>query len=332
MSAAYASRYEAVFLCSHPKGPKMSYTAAAKYMKKSKTFISKWVKRYLEVKNVDDLPNRGTKSKTTKTEDKLILREFEKNPRLSLRSGQAVLCRKGLKLSCDTIRRRLLANNVKFRSTIKKPLLSEKHVTKRLAWANENLNRDWDNVIFSDETSFWAHTFITHTWCTHANKLLQRTVKHPVKVHVWGCFSKQGFGTLHVFTDNLNAAKMVKIYQRALLPSAQRWFIRNNKHWLLQEDNDPKHRSRHCTAWKEENQIDVLDWPSQSPDANPIENVWAIMKIKLRGKKLNTIKKLIRQIRLVWRSLSRDYAITLVESMPRRCKLIIDNGGDWTPY
>ena len=51
MSAAYVSRYEAVFLCSHPKGPKMSYGAAAKYMKKSKAFVSKWVKRYSEVKN-----------------------------------------------------------------------------------------------------------------------------------------------------------------------------------------------------------------------------------------------------------------------------------------
>jgi len=40
MSAAYASRYEAMFLCLYPKGPKMSYRAAAKYMKKSNTFVS----------------------------------------------------------------------------------------------------------------------------------------------------------------------------------------------------------------------------------------------------------------------------------------------------
>jgi len=66
-----------------------------------------------------------------------------------------------------------------------------------------------------------------------------------------------------------------------------------NENWLLQENNDPKHRSL-CTAWKQEN--DVLDWPSQSPDANPIENVWALMKFKLRGKKIWTVKQLFRQI------------------------------------
>jgi len=47
-----------------------------------------------------------------------ILWVLEKNPRLSLRGGQAVLRKKGLKISCDTIRRRLLAHEVKFRSTI----------------------------------------------------------------------------------------------------------------------------------------------------------------------------------------------------------------------
>jgi len=44
-----------VFVCLHLKEPKMSYRAVAKYMKKSKTFVSKWIKHYSDVKN-DDLP------------------------------------------------------------------------------------------------------------------------------------------------------------------------------------------------------------------------------------------------------------------------------------
>jgi len=56
--------------------------------------------------------------------------------------------------------------------------------------------------------------------------------------------------------------------------------MRKNETWLLQEDNDPKHRSCFRTAWKQENNIDILDWPLQSPDAN----VWAFMKFKLRQK------------------------------------------------
>jgi len=59
MSVAYLSRYEAVFLCLHPKELKLSYGAAIKY-KKLKTFVSKWMKRYFTVKNVDDLSDSGS--------------------------------------------------------------------------------------------------------------------------------------------------------------------------------------------------------------------------------------------------------------------------------
>ncbi|KOC61440.1 hypothetical protein WH47_06075, partial [Habropoda laboriosa] len=58
-------RYEAVILCTHPKVPRMSRQQAAKYTRKSKTFVTKWVNRDLEVKNVDDLPKRGTWPKIT---------------------------------------------------------------------------------------------------------------------------------------------------------------------------------------------------------------------------------------------------------------------------
>ena len=52
------------------------------------------------------------------------------------------------------------------------------------------------------------------------------------------------------------------------------------------EDNDPKMGSEKCILFKNENNVKVLDWPSQSPDNNPIGNVWGFIKVKIRGKKL----------------------------------------------
>ena len=66
MSAIYAKRFEAVFLCTHPKRPKMNYLVAAKYIKKSVSFVKKWVQRFKVSKTVDDLPNRGSVGKVTK--------------------------------------------------------------------------------------------------------------------------------------------------------------------------------------------------------------------------------------------------------------------------
>lgn len=125
---------------------------------------------------------------------------------------------------------------------------------------------------------------------------------------------------------------MLSIYKRGLLTSAKKMFGVDNAEWILQEDNDPKHRSRLCTSWKAENGITTLDWPSQSPDANPIENVWSVIKRKLAGKRVFTLTQLSRKIREIWRSLPIEYAEKLVESMPNRCQAILNNNGDWTLY
>lgn len=332
MSATYIKRLEAVFLCSHPKGPKMSVLSAAKYLHRSKAFVSKWVTRFKTNKNVDDLPERGTKRATVNRTDRTIISFFARNPALTLRQGQQQLAKRNINVSIATIRRRLRENKIQWRSVRTKPLLKQQHVKKRLLWAREHVTSDWQNVIFTDEASFWAFAPQHKAWTVRGKPLLQRSVKHPLKVHVWGCFSALGFGKLHIFTENLNAHKMTLIYKKYLLPSAKKWFGDDPSTWVLQEDNDPKHRSRRCVSWKTENGIQVLEWPSQSPDANPIENVWALMKNQLRGTSIFNYKSLCRKIRQIWRSLSEEYAEKLVESMPRRCEAILQNNGDWTLY
>lgn len=310
----------------------MSISAAAKYMGKSRQFVQKRIKRYAESKTVDDLPNRGLVRTTTKRQDKTIIRLFERNPDLTLKKGQEKLAQKNIIISLMTIRRRLLEHGVAWRNTRMKPLLNEKHIEKRLEWAKENLNRDWRDVIFTDEASFWAWVPRRKAWSKRGNPVLQRSIKHPVKLHVWGCFNARGFGILYLFTNTLTAQLMTEIYQKCLLPSAHKWFGRNNDSWILQEDNDPKHCSRICKAWKAENGIRRLSWPSQSPDANPIENVWAFIKHRLQGKRVFTLKQLSRQIKTIWRSLPESYAENLVASMRHRCQAILDNNGDWTVY
>ncbi|KOC58939.1 hypothetical protein WH47_01219 [Habropoda laboriosa] len=115
MSAAYAKRFQAVFLCRHPKGPKMSVRDAAKYLRKSREFVNKWVQRYKETKCVDDHPDRGSKRAAARREDKVIFRLFSKNPTFFLRKGQASVATKGINIGILILKRRLEENNVAWR-------------------------------------------------------------------------------------------------------------------------------------------------------------------------------------------------------------------------
>lgn len=110
----------------------MTYAAAARYMGKSSEFVRKWVKRYKETKTVDDLLERGSQRATTKREDKVIVKIFEKNPACSLRLAQQTVAKKGIEVSMKTIERRLFESGYKWRGTILKPFLKPKHVQDRL--------------------------------------------------------------------------------------------------------------------------------------------------------------------------------------------------------
>jgi len=160
-------------------------------------------------------------------------------------------------------------------------------------------------------------TFWTDLVQSRESALITRRLGKQAFLTRWHQLSvtKQAFCTC-----NLNAKKMLEIYKRLCyhLPNVGS----STKIRVLHKDNDSKHRSKLCTEWKQQSGIVTLDWPSQLPDTNPIKNVLAYIKHKLRRKRTYTLKQLSREIRRIWRTLSLEYAVNLVESMPGnyRCR------------
>ena len=92
---------------------------------------------------------------------------------------------------------------------------------------------------------------------------------------------KQLWGNLYCyFTGILKAEKYCIILNEALKPFIDKVFPDGN--YRFQQDNDPKHTSRLAQQYFADNQINWWKTPPESPDLNPIENVWASLKYYLR--------------------------------------------------
>jgi hypothetical protein len=152
---------------------------------------------------------------------------------------------------------------------------------------------DWNRVIFSDEATVRLNQLQRYMWNLSGKKKVVRTVKHPIKVNVWGCFSSNGFGRIYWFWENLNSDLLCTIYKRCLLPTARDQLGRKSTDWKLQEDNDPKHTSKLANQWKSKYRIQRLHWPSMSPDLNPYWKRVKASKDEFGKKKSSNVEVII---------------------------------------
>ncbi|KAK3524035.1 hypothetical protein QTP70_017546 [Hemibagrus guttatus] len=129
-------------------------------------------------------------------------------------------------------------------------------------------------------------------------------------VMVWGCFAASGHGRLAVINGTMNSAVYQNILKENVRPSV--CDLKLKRTWVLQQDNDPKHTSKSTSEWLKKNKMKTLEWPSQSPDLNPIEMLWHDLKKVVHAQKPSNVAELQQFCKDEWAKIP-----------PQRCNRLI---------
>lgn len=294
--------------------------------------VRKWWKKFnkrtdRQPQNFKNSPGQGRKRKLTRKQEKQVVKKAKKKdaPQIAADIGG---------VEAHTVRRTLLDHGLKYLVRKKVEKLTKSQEEKRLDFATKRLHDTWKYALFTDEKTWHVGSTKRKSWQDPHNREVDEIKRHPAKLHVWGGIGLHFKTDLYFFTENLNSSLFCKILKKRLPPS-QAFGVRGKETqaWILVQDNDPKHKSKRATELLDRIAPDRLaDWCSNSPDFNPIEDVWSIMDHQIQKVGPKNVDQLKSALKKAWKNLDMQHVIASINSLPRRFQECIDLKGARTSY
>jgi DDE superfamily endonuclease len=225
----------------------------------------------------------------------------------------------------------------------KKPFLSKRHRKARMDFAIAHLEwtiEDWKRVVWSDETKINRLGSDGRKWVYKkaGERLNDRLVEGTLKfgggsVMVWGCMLWEGAGYACKIDGRMDGDLYQKILDEDLQASLE-YYGKDPADIIFQQDNDPKHTCKKASKWFSDHDYDVMIWPAQSPDLNPIEHLWTHVKKKLSDYENppKGVHELWERVQKEWNEIEPEVCQNLIESMPRRVEALYKAKGGYIKY
>ncbi len=233
-----------------------------------------------------------------------------------------------------TISNTLRLEGLKPCSAHKVTLLKKAHVQARLKFSNDS-EENWVKVLWSDETKIqpFGINSTRHVWRRrNAAYMTPRTPSPPSNMEeeilcFGGVFLLRG-------QNNCTASKgwwtgPCTIRAWALKPARA---LKMGRECVFQHDNDPKHTAKATKEWLKKKHIEVLEWPIQSPDLNPIQNLWRELKVRVAKRQPQNLNDLKRICKEEWDKIPPEMCANLVDNYKKRLTSVIANKGFATKY
>ena len=284
--------------------------------------------------------------KKSKFETSVILNAKKlarENPKLSIRNLIAELKKlhPGKAIPSKTTMQSILnSSGFKMIKLLNKTLIWPRNQLKRVQFCNKHKYYGpafWDSVIWSDETTVrqrpQGKEMIVRV---HSSNLDSMDMINPqihsggFSVMFWGCFSQLGLGPLVAIQGTMNSQNYLELLRDYVLPELNA----AGQPMIFMQDNAPCHKARVVMDFLAENNIRTLNWPPQSPDMNPIENLWAIIKDQRNDKfgMAQSKQELIDQIFTIWNEIDPQIVQNLTRSANKRINLVLKLKGKISKY
>ncbi|KAJ8049556.1 Transposable element Tcb1 transposase [Holothuria leucospilota] len=269
--------------------------------------VSGVIDRYGKHGLICDSHRRGRRKRIDVTE--IIDKNLKANDELTASDLQTIIFKEtGTRLSLSSIKNKRAKLGWKCSGRKSCQMIRKVNQRKRLEFAITCVKNEdkFANVIFTDESTIELdqHAAITF-WKPgdpNGQHRLKPKAKHPTKVHVWAGISSEGATPIQIFRGIMDSQYYVEeILQNTLLPFVEQTFPGGNYRFM--QDNDPKHRSNLAMTFMREKNINYWPTAPESPDINPIENVWHELKHFLRKvHKPSNQDELVQGIQEFWQT------------------------------
>ncbi len=214
-----------------------------------------------------------------------------------------------------------------FRKRATKPLLKQKKIVRSIL---HGLGRKITGLLLSGpKSSFQMEVNFAFNLEIKVPESGGRVERHIINVAwspvwsfqsviIWVAMSSAGAGPLCFL-------KSTVIYQDILehfmLPSAD--MLYGDADFIFQQELAPAHTAKGTKSWFNDHGVTVLDWPANLPDLNPIDNLWGIVKRKMRDTRRNNAEDLKVATKATWASITPEQCHRLIDSMPCRIDAVI---------
>ena len=316
------------------------YGAIAKQLGEKRSTVGAIIRKWKKLQMTANLNRSGAPCKISPRGVSMILRKVKNQPRTTAQELVDDLKRAGTSVCKATVGNTLRRHDLNSCRARRVPLLKPAHVQKRLKFAYAHLDDaedSWEKVLWSDETKIelFGHNTTKRVWRKKNDEYIPKntipTVKHGGgSIMLWGCFSAHGTGRLHCIKKRMTGAVYCEILGNNLLPSVRA--LKMGRGWVFQHDNDPKHTAKKTKEWLRKKHIKVLEWPSQSPDLNPIENLWRELKIRVCQRQPRNLTDLEQICEEEWAKIPVAVCANLVKNYRKRLTAVIANKGYCTKY